>query len=83
MLDEPNSNLDGDGERSLMISMQFMKQAGMTTIIVAHRPSVLAMVDKVLMLRNGSIEVMGARDEVMNRFTPGGNRKLQDAGGNA
>lgn len=83
VLDEPNSNLDGDGERSLMISMQFMKQAGMTTIIVAHRPSVLAMVDKVLMLRNGSIEVMGARDEVMNRFTPGGNRKLQDAGGNA
>ena len=83
VLDEPNSNMDGDGERALMVSLQFMKQAGMTTVVVAHRPSVLAMVDKVLMLRNGQVEVLGARDEVLSRFTAGGSRKLQDAGGNA
>ena len=81
VLDEPNSNMDGDGERALMVSLQFMKEAGMTTIIVAHRPSVLATVDKVLMLRGGIVEILGERDEVLSRFTTGGARRLQDAGG--
>lgn len=70
VMDEPNSNLDGDGERALMNTIQWLKQQGTTAIIIAHRPSILATVDKVLMLRNGQVEVMGPRDEVMRRFTP-------------
>lgn len=81
VLDEPNSNLDGDGERALMLSLAFMKQAGITTVVVAHRPSILATVDKVLMLKGGMVEVLGARDEVLQRYTAGGARKLQDVGG--
>lgn len=79
VLDEPNSNLDGDGERALMVAMAFMKQARMTVIVVAHRPSILANVDKVLMLKGGMVEMLGPRDEVLQRFTaPSGARRLQE-----
>jgi PrtD family type I secretion system ABC transporter len=82
VLDEPNSNLDGDGERALMGALQGLRQRGVTTIIIAHRPSILAMVDKVMMLRNGQIEIIGPRDEVLQRFS--GQRKPgPQAGGNA
>lgn len=83
VLDEPNSNLDGEGERALMMSLAFMKEARITAVIVAHRPSILATVDKVLMLKGGMVEVLGAREEVLQRFTPAGARKLQDVGGTA
>lgn len=83
VLDEPNSNLDGDGERALMLSLAYMREMGITTIVVAHRPSILATVDKVLVLKNGMVDVLGPRDEVLQRFTPGGSRRLQDVGGQA
>lgn len=71
ILDEPNTNLDGDGERALMQAIQYLKQAGITTIIVAHRPSILATVDKVLVLKAGATEILGPREEVLARFRPG------------
>lgn len=74
VLDEPNSNLDGDGERALMGALQTLKQRGVTTIIIAHRPSILSMVDKVMMLRAGQVEIIGPRDEVLQRFSGGGRR---------
>lgn len=70
VMDEPNSNLDGDGERALMGALQYLRAAGTTTVVIAHRPSILGTVDKVLMLRNGQVEVMGPRDEVLARFAP-------------
>jgi len=69
VLDEPNSNMDGDGERALMQTLAMLKQAQVTTVIVAHRPSVLASVDKVLALRGGMIDILGSREEVLGRFT--------------
>ncbi len=81
VLDEPNSNLDGEGERALMMALTHLKATGVTTVVVAHRPSILASVDKVLMMRAGLIEAMGAREEVMKRFTSAGNKQLQTAGG--
>lgn len=77
VLDEPNSNLDGEGERALMTTLQYLKHAHVTTVVVAHRPSILATVDKILMLRAGMIEVLGPRDEVMQRFTATGGKRLQ------
>lgn len=82
VLDEPNSNLDGDGERALMNALQGLKNRKVTTIIIAHRPSILAMVDKVMMMRNGQIEIIGPRDEVLQRFTPQG-RRMGPQGGQA
>src|SRR5690606_3916585 len=67
VLDEPNSNLDTDGEVALANAIRRMKAEGATIVIVAHRPSVLAQVDKLLVLRQGMVEAFGPRDEVMAR----------------
>lgn len=68
VLDEPNSNLDGDGERALLIALQRMKQAGMTFVVVAHRPSIVANVDVLLALKGGVIEKFGATADVIQQF---------------
>lgn len=78
VLDEPNSNLDGEGEVALMAALQQLKQSGCTTIIVAHRPSVLQIVDKILMIKSGAAEAFGPRDEMLARFSGGARRKLQE-----
>ena len=81
VLDEPNSNMDGEGERSLLGTMQRMKQAKITTVTVAHRPSIVGTVDKILMLRGGVIEAFGPRDEVLKKYTnpqnPGATQKTK------
>ena len=51
--------------------VQELKQAGITTLVVAHRPSLLSGVDKLLLLRDGSIEMFGPRAEIMARVTRG------------
>lgn len=81
VLDEPNSNMDGDGERALMQTLAILKQARVTVVIIAHRPSVLATVDKILALRAGMMDVFGPRDEVMSRFTGPGPRLQPGEGG--
>lgn len=85
VLDEPNSNLDGDGERGLIQALQFLRSQKITMAIVAHRPSIVAHVDKILALRNGTIEAFGPRDQVLQRYVPqaGGNAPAQpmQAGG--
>jgi len=68
-LDEPNSNLDGQGEEALVATLAGLKADGVTIAIVAHRPSILQSVDKMLVLRpNGSVEMFGPRAEVMQHF---------------
>lgn len=78
ILDEPNSNLDGDGERALMHALQMLRRDGVTTVIVAHRPSILATVDKVLVIKNGTVDAMGPREEVLARFAP--RPRIQEGG---
>jgi PrtD family type I secretion system ABC transporter len=70
VLDEPNGNLDGEGERALLVALQRMKEAGMNYIVVAHRPSIVGNVDKILMLRGGMVEAFGPREEVLKQYTP-------------
>lgn len=65
VLDEPNSNLDAMGERALLKALSNLKQQGCTVVIIAHRPGALRGVDKILVLRKGSIETFGPRDEVL------------------
>jgi ABC-type protease/lipase transport system fused ATPase/permease subunit len=70
VLDEPNSNLDGAGEEALLAAIAELKAQHMTVVIVAHRPSILATVDKMLVLRaNGTMEAFGPCNEIMQRFT--------------
>jgi PrtD family type I secretion system ABC transporter len=72
LLDEPNSNLDGEGERALLIALQRMKQAGITFIVVAHRPSIVANVDNLLVLKGGVIERIGANADVLKSYQSNG-----------
>ena len=69
VLDEPNSNLDGDGEEALRKALADLKESGTTLVVIAHRPSVLAGMDKLLVLRDGLIEQFGRREDVMPKVT--------------
>jgi PrtD family type I secretion system ABC transporter len=77
LLDEPNTNLDGDGERALLGALTRMKQVGITFIVVAHRPTIVSMVDKILVLKSGTVERFGPRDEVLRMYTPAGIKHAQ------
>ena len=71
ILDEPNANLDGEGEAALLKAMAALKQSGATLIVVTHRPPLLADMDKLLVLRDGTLELFGPRTEVLARLTRG------------
>jgi len=68
LLDEPNASLDNDGEQALLHAIEVLKQRGTTTVVIAHRASILRSVDKVLVLRDGAVQMMGPRDEVLAKL---------------
>lgn len=68
MLDEPNAHLDSDGEMVLAETIRKQKALGTTVVIVAHRTGVLAAVDRLMVLREGRIDMFGPRDEVLARL---------------
>jgi PrtD family type I secretion system ABC transporter len=65
VLDEPNANLDHDGEVALTQSLSRMKEAKMTVVVISHRPNILSNVDKIMVLRDGLIEKFGVRNEIL------------------
>jgi ATP-binding cassette subfamily C protein EexD len=65
VLDEPNSNLDEVGERALNFALQKLKETGATIFIISHRPSILARLDRVMVLNAGVITLYGAREQVI------------------
>jgi ATP-binding cassette subfamily C protein len=68
VLDEPNSNLDSEGEEALTKAIAGVCARGGIAIIVAHRPSALASVDLVLVMSNGKAQLFGPRDEVLAKL---------------
>jgi ABC-type protease/lipase transport system fused ATPase/permease subunit len=68
VLDEPNANLDTEGELALISAVEQLREAGTTIVIVAHRPSILRVADKLLVLRNGSISAFGESDAVIAKL---------------
>jgi ATP-binding cassette subfamily C protein/ATP-binding cassette subfamily C protein EexD len=68
VLDEPNSNLDQEGERELASAMAAMRAAGQTVVVVTHRQQILAHVDHILVMTFGQALVTGARDEVIAKM---------------
>lgn len=65
VFDEPNSNLDDEGEAALVAAIRALKAAGKTVVVIAHRPSVLAAMDKVMVMRDGTIPLYGPRADVL------------------
>lgn len=68
VLDEPNSNLDGQGEDALMRALAELKQQRKTILIVAHQPSALRTVDWLIVLGDGVIQQQGPRNEVLRNM---------------
>ena len=65
VLDEPNANLDDVGEAALVHTVKGLKAKGRTVFLITHRPGVLAVADRVLVLRDGLVQADGPRDEVL------------------
>jgi ATP-binding cassette subfamily C protein len=68
LLDEPNAHLDSEGEVKLLETLRQQKAQGVSALIVAHRTGVLAAVDRLMVMRDGRIELFGPRDEVLARL---------------
>jgi len=77
VLDEPNSNLDDVGEAALVSTVQALKQAGKTVVVITHRMSVLQAVDKLLLMRDGSVQMFGERDAVLQALAAARNPQPQ------
>jgi len=67
VLDEPNSNLDMEGEQALTNAIASVRARGGIVVVVAHRPSALASVDLVLIMNNGEAQAFGPRDDVLRK----------------
>lgn len=67
VLDEPNSNLDAEGEAALVNAIKTMRERKSIVVVIAHRPSAIATVDKILCLQEGRMTAFGPKDEVLKK----------------
>jgi len=65
VLDEPNASLDDQGEAALIETIKGLKQRGRTVVLITHRMGTLAVVDKVLVMQEGTVRAFGLRDEIL------------------
>jgi ATP-binding cassette subfamily C protein EexD len=65
VLDEPNSNLDDQGEKELVEALKRIKAGGCTVVVITHRTMVLQCVDKILVMKEGAAVGFGPRDQVL------------------
>lgn len=67
VLDEPNANLDTEGETAVVNAIASLRERNGIAIVIAHRPSALGAVDYVLMMEGGRAKAFGPRDEVLSK----------------
>jgi ATP-binding cassette subfamily C protein len=70
VLDEPNSNLDAEGDEALTRAILGLRARGAIAIVVAHRPSAIAGVDYILIMGKGRQQQFGPKEEILSRLTP-------------
>lgn len=71
VLDEPNSNLDSDGDNALTEAIKSVRARNGIVIVIAHRPSAIASVDLLAFMANGQIQAIGAKDDVLRKIMKG------------
>jgi len=86
VLDEPNSNLDAEGDEALTRAILGVRARGGITVVVAHRPSAIAGVDYILVMARGRQQQFGPKEEILTRVTQAPNTapralKVADQGG--
>jgi PrtD family type I secretion system ABC transporter len=69
VLDEPSSNLDAEGDSALTNCIVALKQHRTTVVIISHRPATIGVSDKLLVMREGVVEMFGPRAEIVTRLT--------------
>lgn len=79
VLDEPNSSLDEAGDAALAAALSVLKSQGTTFVVMTHRTSVLAVADKMLVLREGIQQAFGPRDEVLAALRKASEQAAQQA----
>lgn len=67
VLDEPNANLDAVGEQALAAAIEFAKEEKITTILISHRPSILNLADKIMVVKDGTTVAFGAKSELIGQ----------------
>src|SRR5262249_2225365 len=77
VLDEPNANLDSEGEVALHHAIMALKARGAIVVLIAHRPATLSVCDRLLVLANGVQQGVGPRDEILGKLL--GRRSLSPA----
>lgn len=77
VLDEPNSNLDDQGEAALVQSVMELKQQGKTVVIITHRTNIIGVVDRILLLREGMVQLYGPRQEVLTALAQAAQQQAQ------
>lgn len=70
ILDEPNAHLDAEGDALLVVALKRLKAEGKTILIVSHKTSIMPIVDRVLLMRAGRLEMIGPRDAVLAKLAP-------------
>ena len=65
VLDEPNANLDDEGEAALVKAVQGLKSKGKTVVLISHRPGIVGVADRLLILHQGAVQASGPRDGVL------------------
>ncbi|MBD0413131.1 type I secretion system permease/ATPase [Tianweitania sp. Rool2] len=68
VLDEPNASLDAEGEMALELAIKEAKANGVTILLITHKPSIAAKCDRVLVLRDGQIDLFGPAADVLQRL---------------
>lgn len=74
VLDEPNSNLDQQGEAALNTAIASARARGAAIVVVAHRPALLSQTSHILFIRGGRMEAFGPRDDILPRVLPAASR---------
>jgi PrtD family type I secretion system ABC transporter len=70
VLDEPSSSLDAEGDVALADCLIALKKRGTTVVLISHRPASIVAADKLLLLRDGAVEMFGPRLEVLSKLAP-------------